>query len=337
MGSHLRRKRMTNKKIVGGILGILLVFSFVLAGCDNSGDGDGDVWLAELSNPMIGTWKSDADEDGSILIFKGKTDGTFEYEMQNLPSGGEYPEKGTGAYLVRGADKVIVAYFDFGLIKSIQFKVKDNNTIETKEMALVNGQKYFGETITYFHRQGAAASTADQPTVLPDNIFTAASWGANIPEPEIPDYSYPSTWEFKHDGTVVCTFIGLGPDFGLTSPDAPFTFYYTISDDRLVLLAESPEGSEIRIYQFEEAGDEITITRMALVYDGLFDVGQSDPAEPAFNFTSLNPDVTAKVIHAAENKAGLFFLATPNTSVYAEALENAQNAGITDPAILHSI
>jgi hypothetical protein len=54
--------------------------------------------------------------------------------------------------------------------------------------------------------------------------------------------------------------------------------------DRIVLLAESPEGSEIRIYKFEETGDEITVTRMALAYDGLFDVGQADPSEPAFNF-----------------------------------------------------
>jgi hypothetical protein len=40
-----------------------------------------------------------------------------------------------------------------------------------------------------------------------------------------------------------------------------------------------------------------------------------------------NPDVTAKIIRADANKAGLYFLATPNTAAYAEATRNAKNAG----------
>jgi Zn/Cd-binding protein ZinT len=44
---------MTNKKLLAGILSILLVFSFVLAGCDNDGD-DPDPELAKWA----GTWNS---------------------------------------------------------------------------------------------------------------------------------------------------------------------------------------------------------------------------------------------------------------------------------------
>lgn len=39
-------------------------------------------------------------------------------------------------------------------------------------------------------------------------------------------------------------------------------------------------------------------------------------------------DVTAKVIGAAANQAGLYFLATPDTAKYAQALQNAKNAGL---------
>jgi hypothetical protein len=42
-----------------------------------------------------------------------------------------------------------------------------------------------------------------------------------------------------------------------------------------------------------------------------------------------NPDVTSKVITDEANLAGLYFLATPNTPDYADARQNAMDAGIT--------
>jgi Zn/Cd-binding protein ZinT len=59
---------MTNKKLLAGILGILLVFSFVLVGCDNDNGGDPESELAEWN----GTWNSyleyyDEDEIVAIL------------------------------------------------------------------------------------------------------------------------------------------------------------------------------------------------------------------------------------------------------------------------------
>jgi Zn/Cd-binding protein ZinT len=45
---------MTNKKLLAGILGIALVFGFVLTGCDNGGGGDPEPELAKWA----GTWNA---------------------------------------------------------------------------------------------------------------------------------------------------------------------------------------------------------------------------------------------------------------------------------------
>jgi|GEM_PF-2848883 len=248
-----------------------------------SGSGGTIQWLSGVSNPMIGTWKSDPDDDGIVLVFTGKTDGTFEYEMLNLPAGAGYPSSGTGSYIV-SSDKTMVAYFDFGLIKSIQLSVVNNNKIATTEFTLDEGQKVMGASAN-FNRQGAPTSTTDQPTVLADNVFIGKNWNANVPDrdPAMGGISYPSTWEFYNDGELLCTFVNLmgsGMDF-------PYTFLYTIFEDavfgnRLILYTESEEGNEIRVYEYAQSGDVITVTRMSLEYD-VFITGTPDPLEPPFD------------------------------------------------------
>jgi Zn/Cd-binding protein ZinT len=244
----------------------------------------GALWLDGLKNPFIGEWKSDPDEDGIILTFTGKSDGTFQYTMQNLPEGAPYPSNGNGSYIIR-EDKVIVSYFDFGLIKSNIFRVIDNNTVEMTELTLVNGEKITGNA-TNFHRQGSPESTEDVPIVLPNNIIIRKKWNAAIPEPEDPDFSgYPTTWEFDNNGTVICTFIGMGEVLGFSTEDAPYYFSYVIFGDKLVLYAESSDGSEIRVYKFESknSGSVIEVTRLVLASGGLFVTDQADGA--SFNFT----------------------------------------------------
>jgi hypothetical protein len=57
MGSHLvRRKRMTNKKLLAGIFGIALVFSFVLAGCPNGSTDDPSDFAGGQGTPAS-PWK----------------------------------------------------------------------------------------------------------------------------------------------------------------------------------------------------------------------------------------------------------------------------------------
>jgi hypothetical protein len=58
---------MTNKKLLVGILGILLVFSFVLAGCDHGGGGDD-------TDVFAGTWIGEGKEQGHTMV---ASDGSY--------------------------------------------------------------------------------------------------------------------------------------------------------------------------------------------------------------------------------------------------------------------
>jgi hypothetical protein len=236
------------KKTKWALAAFVVALSFF--GCsDSGGDDDSDpIWLADVSNPLIGEWKSEAASDGTRLTFIGKTDGSFQYVMEGVPAEMGLPETGTGGYLVM--DKVIVSYFDFGLVKSTIFKVVDNNTVAMTEFTLdETGQKVLGE-ITNFHRIGEAVFNEYQPMFLPTNIFIGKKWSANIPDGENPGISYPSTWEFNQNGRVLVTFLGIGAALGFTSEDAFYTFAWVILNGKLIMFTESQEGNQIETFKF---------------------------------------------------------------------------------------
>jgi hypothetical protein len=226
----------------------VFVFVLIISACSHGSGGNG------TANPFLGTWKSDEASDGTRLTFIGNADGTFKYEMEGVPTEMGLPDKGNGVYIIR--EDMLVAYFDFGLVKGIVFDVLDNNTIDTNEFTLdtATGAIRPSGEIVPFRRIGEASGTSSQPTILPNNVFIGnKKWSANIPEPEDTSGNtfYPSEWKFRNDGTVSCTFIGLGPALGFPNQeDAPFDFSYVISDNILVLFAESWGAYEIRIFQF---------------------------------------------------------------------------------------
>jgi hypothetical protein len=247
-----------HKTICSGVFALALL---LVMGCPT--DSSEGIWLKDVKNPFIGEWKSDAAEDGTRLTLIGSSNGAFQYGMEGVPQEMGLPETGRGGYIIK--DNIIVSYFDFGMIKSNIFEVIDNDTISMTGFTLdAGGQKALGEAVD-FHRVGEAVSKEDQPIVLPENIFTGKIWSASIPEPEMPGFSYDSTWEFKRDGSVVCTFLGLGEAFGLDTEDAPFTFGYIIFEDKLTLLTESPEGNEIKVNQFvQQNATTINTTEMVV-------------------------------------------------------------------------
>jgi hypothetical protein len=254
------------KRTVFAMIAVLLCMAF--SGCPTGNETE-NIWLADLDNPFIGTWKSDVASDGTRLTFTGKADGTFKYEMEGVPAEMGLPDEGDGVYIIR--EDMIVAYFDFGLVKGNVFDVVDNNTIDMKEFMLdaSTGAVYLSRETIPFRRIGEASGTSNQPTVLPNNIFIGnKKWSANIPEPEDPsgNTSYPSEWQFRNDGTVSCTFIGLGPDLGFPDQeDAPFNFSYVISNNILVLFAESWGSYEIRMFKFiEQNASTINVKQFAL-------------------------------------------------------------------------
>jgi hypothetical protein len=248
---------------------IAVLFCFVFSGCPTGNENE-SIWLADLDNPFIGTWKSDLASDGTRLTFIGKTDGTFKYGMEGVPEEMGLPNEGDGVYIIK--EDMLVAYFDFGLVKGNVFDVVDNDTIAMQEFMLnaSTGAIYLSRETVPFRRVGAVSSTSNQPTVLPNNIFiNSKKWSANILEPEDPtgETFYPTEWLFRNDGTVTCTFLGLGPDLGFPDQeDAPFNFSYVIfGDNTLVLFAESWEAYEIRMFQFTEtATNTINMKQYAL-------------------------------------------------------------------------
>ncbi len=239
--------------------------------------GSSSIWLKSVSNPFIGTWVSDPDENGIIIVYKGNSNGTFDYEMRNIPEewAGLYPSEGDGAYIVKKNDgdgtNVVISYFDFEMIQSSRFEVISNNLIQLTEFTLnEDGQKDYGEAV-YFRREGTAVRSDYVSTAL-DNIFMdfgELGWGADIPELEEPGMFYPSVWEFGEDGTVICTFLGLAElyrqleieyemDLGMSDfvgNDIPYPFSYSIygaaygeegyENGVMILYTASEEGNQL--------------------------------------------------------------------------------------------
>jgi hypothetical protein len=228
------------------------------SGSTGGSSGSSRPWLASVPNPFIGTWVSDADDNGASLTFIGSSDGTFEYEMANLPASmaSFIDDTGNGAYLVTkdlDGTNVIVSYFDSGvgtnpdMVQSSKFVVRTNNLIEVTEFTLSKepgeeGQKIYGET-TAFRREGTASRDDYVPTELSDNIFSMMElgWGLDLPEPDADirvqlsallgrDY-YSSVWKFYDNGIVDCTFIDFGMIMGADTKDLTYPFSYVIYDD----------------------------------------------------------------------------------------------------------
>lgn len=218
--------------------------------------------LAELSNPFIGEWQSEIPSANATLKFNYKNDGTFDYEMMGVPA--DQGGKGSGAYLISG--NVQVSYLPFEGVAGYDFEVVDNNTINVTEFELDEaGQKVLGNTAPFTRVSGSSVNKTDTPMRLPDTVLTASKWSVNVPEGTDPkNISYPSTWAFSKDGTVVVTFLGMGQMLGFDSVDAPYTFTWTVYEDTLIVYTASDEGNEIKQLHFiREANGNLTVTGFA--------------------------------------------------------------------------
>ena len=312
-----------------------------------SNSGSTTPWLATVPNPFIGTWISDPDELGATLVYKGYADGTFEYEMRNLPAELEsfIPSEGTGAYIVQkdvDGTNVAVSYFDFGMIKSNKFDVQTNDLIKITEFTLSEeeGQKKYGES-TYFRREGVAVQSDYVPTRLSDNILitsTEFGWGADFPEPDEDmqeilletfnrDY-YPSVWKFNDDGTTDCTFLDFGLLMGTGTKDLTYPFSYAVYDDdddekdRLILYTGSEEGNELFVLGLEFDLDEYFMTSKVFLIEAGFEA-PSDEILILWPYPYVNP----KVIEKDNNKAGLLFLTMPDSEEWQESIKIANDNG----------
>lgn len=213
----------------------------MLVGCASvprSGSGD-SVWLADVSNPFIGTWESDIPSANMRLIFDYKTDGTFDYQIPGLPAnqGGE----GTGGYLVAG--NVMVSYLGFEGVAGYTFKVVDNDTIDVTEIEEVkeDGSLVLGNTAPFTRVAGSPVNKENKPFVLSNPLI--GTWSATIPNPEEPDNPYETLQEYRQDGTAQFTL----PDYVF-----PTAYYFFIDD---VLVTFDPSSNEYESFTFTYNGD----------------------------------------------------------------------------------
>ena len=319
-------------------------------GGNSRNSGSTTPWLATVPNPFIGTWVTDPDGYGAVLIFTGYADGTFDYKMENLPAAlaDTIPSEGTGAYIVTpdlDGTNVIVSYFDFGMIKSNVFNVKTNDLIAITEFSLLTegpnvGQKEYGESAS-FYREGIASPEDYVSTKLSDNIFISSTefgWGADFPEPdeEMQEYLlenfnrdyYPSVWKFGDDGTADCTFLDFGLIMGTGTKDLTYPFSYAFYDDdddekdRLILYSGSEEGNELFVLGLEFDLDEYFMTASSFSVEA----GFATPTDEVFVLWPY-PYVNPKVIEKENNKAGVLFLTMPDSEEWQEPIKVANDNG----------
>ncbi|MDR0399557.1 MAG: hypothetical protein LBH51_01265 [Treponema sp.] len=255
---------MAGSKLLAGILGILLIFGFVLIGCDNGG-GD-PVWLADLQNPFIGKWEADIPSAQMHLIFDYKTDGSFDFEIPGLPAD---QGRGKGGYLVAG--NVMVSYLDFEGAAGYTFKVVDNDTIDVTEIERINGDGNFvlGETAPFTRVAGSPVNRENAPFVLNHPYLGKWEFKAEntvIPELGPDEHNIATTYEAGADGI-------LKYDFELDdNPPVLAAIPYFIFENTLVVYdpAEGIEAAQITpaehdpdiIYLTDESGQPMPLTRI---------------------------------------------------------------------------
>jgi hypothetical protein len=243
-----------------GLSVLLLIFGLTLVGCPTNSDGN-DIWLDDVKNPFLGSWKSAPDDDGIILTFTGKTDGSFAYVMSGeIPPAYDSVKSGTGAYLVR--NNTMVAYFPFGL-KAYQFEALDNDTIKVTEKEYVaEGEGIvvkLGVTNTFTHVAGTDINKDDRPFAVSYSCVGEWHIEDNI---ALDPINYPdvltfisNTYDMKSDGTFY--FEAVMGDLYSGSGTAAYCVY---GGNTLVIYEDDDEGFEESTFVVKDNGNTFEIT-----------------------------------------------------------------------------
>jgi hypothetical protein len=288
------------------VIGLICLTGIAVMGCSDNKDN----WLADLSNPFLGKWQSDIPSAGMTLIFDYKTDGTFDYEIPGLPA--DQGGKGSGGYLVNG--NVMVTYLESEGAAGYIFKVVNNDTIDVTEIDEVKegGELVLGNTAPFTRVAGSPVNKENKPFVLSN--FLIGNWSALIPNEQDPEHPYDTIQEYRQDGSAQFTLL---PDYVF-----PKAYYCVIGD---VLITFTPGENEYESFVFIVNNDgTLTGRELLAVENGNRTLGVTatyNPVDPA--------DVSKKVISASANRAGLYFLATPDTAEYAEATALIKSHGFT--------
>jgi hypothetical protein len=247
------------------------------------------------------------------LIFDYKTDGTFDYEIPGLPA--DQGGAGSGGYLVNG--NVMVTYLESEGAAGYIFKVVNNDTIDVTEIDEVkeDGEWVLGNTAPFTRVVGSPVNKENKPVVL-NNPFIG-KWTADIPDEEAEGGAYHTTQEYRTDGIAI---------FSMDPPVYEFPpYYYFVTGDVMVTFEPSVYKSYEGYTFVQESNGTLSVTELLEVQaDGTRVAGVTA------TFIPVDPtNVSEKVISTSANKAGLYFLATPDTAEYAEATALIKSHGFT--------
>ncbi|MDR1215813.1 MAG: hypothetical protein LBK25_03925, partial [Treponema sp.] len=263
----------TKRFFIFGLPVLLLALSLVLTGCSDNNDNGDSIWLADLSNPFIGKWEADIPSANMHLIFDYKTDGTFDYEIPDMPAneGGT----GTGGYLV--TDNVMISYLSFEGVAGYTFKVVDNNTINVTEIEAVNEDGSFesGNTAPFTRVADSPVNKENKPFVL--NHPYLGKWnftgeGMEIPEYGSDKYNIVTNYEAKTDGMLAFDFtVSITSTGAVLMSDTDESPYFIFNN--VLVVYEAGEGLETgtiapaqgdsnTIYLTEEGGSPVPLTRI---------------------------------------------------------------------------
>jgi hypothetical protein len=152
------------KKNISRTLAASVIISLlVLASCDTPTSDDEGYWLAEVSNPFIGTWQTAATNMSGVTTTttrEFKTDGTIAVTTQQ---GDSTPTTSTVYYLVKN-NFLILSTTSGSFYTKYKFEVVDNNTIKLKQD---------GGGTTVYNRSGDENNGVDRTTVLSKGLNAA--------------------------------------------------------------------------------------------------------------------------------------------------------------------
>jgi hypothetical protein len=174
------------KKRTSSVIVLNTVFTMlVLAGCDDAVHDDGN-WLADESNPLIGTWTTAVTNMMGVTTTtkrEFKNDGTIAVTTKQ----GDNPETSSSAYYLVKDDILVVSQTTDPHYIKYRFSVIDNNNLKIVRDGTGN--------VTYYMREGAENPGANRTTEL--------SWGisgyyraGNSSAATMYDW-----YDFKKDGT----------------------------------------------------------------------------------------------------------------------------------------
>jgi hypothetical protein len=271
---------MKTKRYFFGLPVVLLAMSasltlgLVLTGC--GGDGEDDIWLADLSNPFIGKWESHIPSmNNARMVSEYKTDGTFTC---GFPEVAGYEGPFNGGYLVAG--NVMVSYLDFEGVAGYTFEVVDNDTIDVTEFEVkADGSFESGETAPFTRVAGSTVNKENKPFVL--NHPYLGKWNFTGQGMEIPEYEeifgegqfdIVTNYEAKANGMLAFDFtVSNASTKVVLMSDTDESPYFIFNN--VLVVYEAGEGFETgaiapdpsdsnTIYLTEEGGSPVPLTRI---------------------------------------------------------------------------